>query len=474
MQRDVADGAGPGRGAAPETLLLSVLAFAAYALLRRFTAHGSDVFFLLRWLDDGTVHPQHPLYLVLARALRWALGPVTADGMTALALLSALGAAVGVMGTHRAVLVHTADRGLARWSALVVAALPAVVFYATIGELQAPFFGGAGVAAWLVARWLGAGTVRAAVGAGVAVAAATLLHATGHLLVPLWASAFWWAGRERAARARCVGVAVFAAVHAGVYALGLWLVRCTGPVLPGDPASFLSERAAVAAWLGFVPGALWWQWVLPFLPVSVLVVRRALWFWSAVAGYLLVSTMLARGADEVGGYLLPLAIPGAMLALLPLPRRAWPLVFAVAVLATGLQRALRPALAPDFGLAAAVDAAAEPTAWLVGDEGESWGARWRHPTVDLVEAWVTEVELVQRAGGRLEALDAPTLAAWLELTAAPVLAAHRRLVVTAHAVERLGARFPAFAAAWQRFAAAHHAEPIAVGAWRGFAVRSAR
>lgn len=470
-----AAGGSAGRGGFAATALLGLGAAVAYLLLRRLTAHGNDVFTMMRWLDDGVAHPQHPLYLVLARGVRTVLAPFGVGTMAALAVFSAVGAAVGVAAVHRAALVLGAERVRAAWLAATVASLPTVVFFATVGELQAPFFGGAGLAAWAVAVWLrqdgsGARLAAAAAVAGIATACAALQHATGHLLVPVAASACWWGGVRRPAGERLVAVAVFAGVHAGLAFCGFQVLQLTGTRLPGDPGSFLAERADVAQWIGFVPSAFVAQWLVPFAPLSVLAwlgLRRApgrmAWFLGVATAYLLVSTALARAADEVGGYLLPLAFPAAYLAVDVLPRRALALVFALAVAATASDRLLRPQLAPDFALADAVATAPRPTVWLVGDEAESWGARWYTPGVELVEPWVAMALFARSDGKSVEALDAGTLAAWLEFAAAPALAAHKDLVVTAHAVTVLGARLPTFATAWQTFTAAHRTEPVAQG-----------
>lgn len=458
------------RGHWPTTAILVGTALLFYTLLRRDTAHGSDVFVLMRWLEDGVVHPNHPLYLIGARLVQWLLSPLTGELMAVLAAYSAFGAAVAVGALHRAALRLRGPR-FSFWLAAVVMCTPCLMFFATIGEMHAPFAAVMAVCWWAFAVWSANGRRAAALGCGVLTGVAALQHATGQLLVPMLAAGFLWLRRHEPWSRRAGRVGLFAAAHAAVFALGFAALRRLGELPEGDPGGFLLERARSGPWVANLPGALLSEWLVAFLPLSVLAlvplfrgrVAVGLLLHAAVLAYVTVTAMLAPGVDEVGAYCLPLLFPAAVVALDHVPARAMGLVVALAAAATAAHRALHDEIAPDFALGAAVTASPGSPArvWLVGDEAESMGARWQNPDVELVEAWITAVDLERRAGPQAAAgVGEVELLLWLRLTAQRVLDAGRQLVVTRRAVEVLGERLPAFAPAWRQFASEHRVEEL--------------
>ncbi|MCR9243628.1 MAG: hypothetical protein NXI31_01260 [bacterium] len=473
----------PGRGYVGTTSIVFLAALGLGVLLRRYTAHGSDVFFFMRWLEDDSVLAQHPLALVVARGFRELVLVVTDDRMTALAWLSATGVALGVAALHRSALQVRSARQ-ARWFAMVVLATPALAFFATIGELPGPFFGAAGLAILAGVRWwVGGGLGRAAV-TGVATAAAALMHGSGHVLVLPVASA--WLVLVPAGTARSVSVRVRQAMaFVAVHALGYWLGRAAilaaaGAAVGEAPVAGVVDRWLSASWwLEALPHAIGTQWYLAFAPWSWLALlaffgagtrRAALLLHLVVLAYVGLAATIAPGVDEVGSYCLPLAFGVALVVLDRLPSRLWPVAVVLGVVTVALDRGLRPAIAPDFGFGATVYASkgGPDRVWLVGHERESMGARWHNREPQLIEAWITLVDLEMRSGGKAANVPEPLLLAWLEATRTQALSEHEELVVGERAVAALGERLPAFAAAWRRFLAAH--SPQSLGGedgWRG-------
>lgn len=168
-----------------EALLWFFVAFGLYVVLRQDALHGTDWRWLVLWLDEpGAVHPQHPGYLPFGRAVRWLLQPFGLDVYGALAVGSALGAALAVAFVFQATLALWADRVLARTAAALLLFTPSLFHFGTVVELHAPFAGAMAIAVSSAVRWGQSGSPGSAVRTGFLVGLATLLHATGHLLVP--------------------------------------------------------------------------------------------------------------------------------------------------------------------------------------------------------------------------------------------------------------------------------------------------
>jgi hypothetical protein len=458
-----------------------VVAATFYTLLRRFTAHGSDVFFLMQWMVEDVVHPNHPLYLEGARAVRWLLSSFTDDRMTALAAFSAGGGAIAVGALHRAAL-RLRSPEFAFWLAAVVLCTPCLMFFATIGEMAAPFCGAAALCWWAWVSWCERGRLGCALLTGILTGLATTLHATGQLLVPMLGVGYLWMRRSEPLARRGGSVSVFVVAHAIVFACCFTWLRSLGEVPPGEPAGFLWQRASSGLWLEYLPSATLSQWVVAFAPLSLLALLAfvrgraavAIGLHAAVLGYVAITAMLAPGADEVGAYCLPLLFPVAVVVLDAVPSRSWWLLVVFCAAATGVHRSMHREIAPDFALGTAITDSKGGSArvWLVGDEGESWGARWRNHDVELVETWIALVDLEQRSGSNIASLGEEELLVWLQVTAQRVFDAGNQLMVTEHAITVLSARLQAFAAAWQRFKNAYLVEPIeAADGWRGYLVQ---
>lgn len=448
------------------TALLAIGTAGAYTALRRDAAHGSDIFTLSRWLDEPDfVHPHHPLYLPVANALRWLLQPLGLERMTLFALYSALGAALGIAALHRAALCLRGDPQLARHVALAAAAVPALTYFATIGELHAPFFGVAAIGWWAWARWATRPSPGRALGCGATIGLATLFHATGAALGPWFVGAYLWRQRTAGRRTTAQMIALFALAAALVWAAGFFGLRNLGQAPAGQPIEHVAERFDPAATLQALPGTWLADWLWPFAPASLLAMLAfvrgrgapALLLHLAVLAHVaFTATLLRGGGHEFGAYDLPLVFPALVLAADALPRRWWWTLPLGALLASGLHRAAYPRLLPDLALGrAAVAIAAEtPTVFLVGDEAETQGIRWYTPRAELIEAWVFQVQL----GSGAKDFTADQVRGWLQWQLAAAQQAGRRLFVTDRAVQNLGRWLPQFDAGFAQFAATVRSE----------------
>ncbi|MBL8725549.1 MAG: hypothetical protein JNK49_16020 [Planctomycetes bacterium] len=443
------------------TALLAIGTASAYTALRRDLAHGSDIFTLSRWLDEpGFVHPHHPLYLPVANALRWLLQPLGLERMALFALYSALGAALGCAALHRAALCLRGDPLLARHVALAAALVPAVTYFATLGELHAPFFGCAALGWWAWARWATQPTPWRALGCGATVGLATLFHATGAALGPWFVGAYLWRQRAAGRRTSAQLVTLCAVAAALVWATGFFGLRGLGQAPAGQPIEHVAERFDPVATLQALPGTWLADWLWPFAPASLLAllafvrgrgVPALLLHLAVLAHVAFTATMLRGGGHEFGAYDLPLVFPALVLAADALPRRWWFALPLGALLASGLHRAAYPRLRPDLALGRAAVAlvAAAPTVFLVGDEAETQGIRWYAPRAELIEAWVFQVQL----GAGAKDFTAEQVRGWLQWQLGAAQQAGRRLFITDRAVHNLGQWLPEFDAGFAQFAA---------------------
>ncbi|MBM4059599.1 MAG: hypothetical protein FJ265_00670 [Planctomycetes bacterium] len=438
-----------------------------YALLRQPGLHGTDALTLQRWLDEPRiVHPHHPLYLEAARGLRWLLAPCGAGGIEAMGWLSVLGGALAVGAMHRAARALRGSPAFAVWLAVCAGCAPALLYFATLPELHAPFLAVAALAWWATVVAARASSWRIAALAGALGALATLCHATGQLLVPLLGTAPFWLAGLRLRRAAPLLLA-FALAHALLWAAGYHGLRALGDPLP-DSSAFLSERAGSGEPLAHFVAALGTEWLWAFLPLPV-VALAGLWRGAALPaafvllgglGYAAVTAVLVQGqADEAGAYALPLLFPLAAVALDALPRRHRGLLAVLVALGALGHQARHRTVAPDheFGRAAAAFAAEAGTVWLVGAEIEAQAVRWHAPRAELVEAWAVWAHLAPRLSAPLGEQEAFL---WLEAQAALAHGEGARLVVTDAAVAFLVEQVPAFGPAWARFCTPQRARRI--------------
>ncbi len=316
---------------ARDGFLIAAFAVVGYLLLRQESFYGDAPKLLESRLRGHLLYPQHLLYMPLLALVQNALAPFGVGLFAAGGVLSAVGTGVGVFAGHRAFATLGCDRRQAALAAGLVAACPAVVFFATVVELHGAFVAFAGVAFAAFARVVARPGNGAAVSAGVATALATGAHATGHLLVVL----FWALGEGLGVRRRWLVVVTCAHV-VGVVALPFVLGAVTGRPLPDvDSLALLQEFAGRR--MRDLPKAGWTVWqelVVPYAPCWIAWTTTARvrgWFALAVLAYLTAAFLLTSIYSERGAYLLPLAFPFAWFAV-----RRWRTSLVVAALAGSL------------------------------------------------------------------------------------------------------------------------------------------
>jgi hypothetical protein len=461
-----------------ETWWLAAVGFALFVALRQETLHGTDWRWLVLWLDEpGAVHPQHPGYLPPARALRWLLSPLGLDVYSVLCVYSALGGGLAVAGFHRAVLALRGDSTAARCAAVLAMFTPALFHFATVCELHAPFTAVMAWASFGAVRWAKHGAPADALATGALAGAATLLHATGHLLVPCFVGAVWWANRTRTWRWRLAHGGRCALAHAAVWGVLFAAMRAMGHLpasvvgmaaLPGDagapdsPLAYLLWSLRDVHLATQLAPTVATEWLLPYAPASLLALAslgraRTLrpfgWLWlAALASYLAVTVVMVHAyTDERGAYLLPLLLPAVLLMQESVPRRAWPVLVAVTIVCGMTLRGEPGRLPPDhaFGRAAVLMAREQPTVFFVAAFPEMDGAFLADARLDLIVALAKYDEM--RAAGRTAATQ-DEVAGWLQLQLVEQRQKGARLVVTDRAVQWLTERLPAFGAGWSAFA----------------------
>lgn len=435
-----------------------------YALLRQRTLHGYDVFQLMRWLEQpAVVHPRHPGYLPLVRLLHQVLAPLGASPLMTLQWASCLGGSAAVLLAHRAALQLRPASVAARVAAICGSCM-GWAFFATVAEMHAVFLPLAMAAFWAAAVYVRRGGLWPIVLVGVASGAGSVVHFTGHLLVfvlPLFALVQLPAPRRR--HALRLGVAV--AVHFAVWGALFVLLRHHGELVASpDPVGYVAQRFDLAGIAANLPRVVLREWLLPFLPGSVLLLallgsRRwrlaAALLLTLVAGYLLCSTwLLLDGAVEHGAYLLPLALPLALLLGRALQRRGQ-IALLVATLGWSLGYVFVFGWHSDrlprddaFGRAVLQLQQQQPTRVLLGDFREYDSVLALQPFADVRNAGI-EIAVARHLGEP----DAAQIRAWLQWQVLQAKAVGERFAVSDAALERLRRELAHFEQVWQDAAA---------------------
>ena len=307
-----------------DAILVAAGAGLLFMVFAQRAFHGADALGFLRALAVGDLrHPHHPLYVPLLAGSSSMLGWFGVSSYRAAVFASGLGAAIGCGCAYLAARTSGSTPLRAVATAALVAATPAVLFFATVVEVPGVLLGFAGIG-WLLAARLAAaapGAQRllvAALGASTAVAAA--VHATGHLL-PCWLLPWALRARRRRDALGLAGVGLAAHVlltlffTSGLHALG-W------PIAAGEQGAFVWEHLRQVPRFDLLLQVVWNEWLHAFLPISVLVLAGA-WrselrahlrlFGAALLVHLLVTFVLVRDANERGAYLVPLVLPCAWL-----------------------------------------------------------------------------------------------------------------------------------------------------------------
>lgn len=250
----------------------ALASLALYAWLGQGILYGDGAEFMLLLHDGAAGHKNHLAYLPMLRACA-ALGHSFGwSEFESARACSQLGAALGVALFFFASRRFGLDRKRAAWLTALIASTPSVIFFATVVEVHAPYFAFLALA-WLVTAHLVRGP-SAARGAclGLACGLAYLGHASGFVLpAPLLLVAAMMHGRAGMLRAALACVAT----HAAVVTLVPWLASHTGHAAsPFGAARFLMWwRVEVLERPGTIFLVLWNEWLLAYLPVSLLWLR---------------------------------------------------------------------------------------------------------------------------------------------------------------------------------------------------------
>ncbi|MFY9344990.1 MAG: hypothetical protein WAT39_21035 [Planctomycetota bacterium] len=394
-------------------------AFLAWFTCRREAWHGIDMAELLtRYVrEGGGDHPYYTFFVPLLKAAHGVVALFGAGVFQAALLLSALGSAIGVLCTHLAARTLGMDRGSCAFAALLVATMPAVVYFAVIVEVHGIVLAASGVAWLLIARWARRPAVARAFAAGVGLAAAFLAHpvagALGGVMWPLSQIV----RPEVRWRQRLVGGGI--ASLPLLLVVGSWLLRRSSGPRPEEDALDRLTKFWHQDRFGLHASAVR-EWLVPFLPTSVLLLAGLFvrgWFravaamWLATLPFVVAGwSVLVVGTWECGAYCAVVSGPSAIVVA-AFCRPAWLRAGVVAagligtaVVFDGLQPT-REALATD----AAVRAALGPrrALWVVGDgagpDGQAWLTR-HHWLPGVVLADILAAEPAVQAAG-LRAID---------------------------------------------------------------------
>ena len=334
-----------------DTLLLALIALAAYVLLAQRTLYGDGLEALDLARQGVLGNEKHFLYLPLLAAARAVLEP---SGFTLVQVATALSIACAVLGvavTHLGFRALRLERGHALLAAALVAFAPGLVFYATLVELHTPFFAVAAFALLALARVLRRPDLTGAALLGFATGLSFAAHATGALLpMPLLLAAFALTrGRHPEYATVPAGTwlrlgAVVAVVHVALV-FGLpRLLQLLSPrfnVAAGESVKWI-EQNSVPDWRNpaTLPLTLWNEWVWAFAPISLaslagLVQARtrplALALLGGALPYVYISQRLLAGHSEHGAYLLPLAALAAWITVWSLRKAAAAALVVVAI-----------------------------------------------------------------------------------------------------------------------------------------------
>lgn len=439
------------------TLACFGISLLGYLALRQRTLHGYDVFQLLRWLQEPElVHPRHPGYLPLVRALHWGLSPLQPSAMFTLQLASCLGGSLAVAIAHRAALQLRPEPALAAFVAATCGACMGWAYFATEVEFHAVFLPFAIASLWAIAAYRRSGRWLPLVTAFALSGLAAVVHGTGHILVFVMA-AMVLAEDRRLTPKLLLAVPVHVAVWGGLY---VWLRSHGTLITSADTVDFVTGRLDLPSILADLPRIALREYLLPFLPASLLLPLLLLskrWRWWAAltlglaSGYVLFSAwMLRDGSVEHGAYVLPLAFPMVVLLGMALTPRGrfvmWVGTLVWSLLYVWVPGLCTERLPRDDALGAAILELQrqQPTRVMVGNFVEYDSVLALDPLADCRNILIDCEPL--RGGADP---SAAAIAGWLQWQVAMAAAKGERFVVTDGAVGFLRAMLPQFEAAWR-------------------------
>ena len=380
--------------------------------------HGFDALNYLEAVAAGNASNElHALYLPLAIGWTRLLDNLGVPQYEAMRSLSAIGAALGVYGCHRAAVRLGWDRERALMAAIGIGAIPAVFYSATIVEIDAVAFGCFGLAWIPFAQLLREGRRRLAIPTGVATGVAAAVHASGNVFAAVLCCLGLLSLEPRSWRLRFANVALLAATHAAVsLAVNLTLgARSQGVMVTNALALRFRGDVALQVLVAEV--------LLPYLPFVLLAIagwwRRetrgmAAGFCLCLSGYFVLTTLVMGAfreearfgpqgrSVERGAFFLGLTVPMVLLAVGSLPGRwAWCAIAVGAVSAITQQRLHDwPADPPGFADGWAEVASKSPVCVIFADSQElAWVVR-RRPFVvgEVVGALRRRLEIATQMG----------------------------------------------------------------------------
>lgn len=435
---------------------VAALALLLYLALGQNLMHGFDAFYYLRDVDQGELHhPRFAFYLPVAWVWAKALGVLDVPLYEAVRALSAFAAALGVLCTQFAARRLGFSPRAELMTGLAVASLPAVVYTASVVEVDAVFFA-CSAACWLpFARVLTDNRIGAAIATGVATAVAAGFHASGHLLaLQLAGLAMLWDWPQRRLARGAVLAGVQLAVHL-VLAIAIAMVFGIG-----EQGEMATNTVGHAFPLDFVPYVALREWILPYAPVGVLAllalkdrnrIGAGLAYAIVLCGYVFVSTkilgyqryaegFLSQGnATERGSFLLALAVPMVLLLV-----RAAPPRLAVAAIAVGLYSSVWQVREYDWpddppAVSPAIDRALEkgPIAPFVADnEDWAWIAR-RHPRIRATLFGEVVTSLIAARAKNPDVVTPEIVLLWFAMEYDRAVQQGAQYVVTQHALDAM-------------------------------------
>ncbi len=333
------------RGLWFESAGIAALLFAVYSFLALDIFYGDGSFIQTGRATGALLHDNHLLNYAVFALGQLVARPFTTDLFGELSVATRLCMVLGVVIAHRTLASLGCTAAQRVLGTLLIGGTGTVFFYATAIERQAPFFPFVALAFHALVRTGRAPTVPRGLLLGMATGVATLVHATGHLLycivVPWLVLA---CERERFGFfAALRALAAAACLHAAITLAAAALAQLA---LGSNPMA--SQAGLVAGFARFEiahlwPG-LWGEWLLPFLPGSVLgflclawarTRRLGLAFVAAFVPYQTFSLLILADFDERGAYNLPLVLPLAVGLVRLLPPRLLAVV-ATLTIATGV------------------------------------------------------------------------------------------------------------------------------------------
>ena len=314
--------------------ILAGALLALYCLLGQQSLYKVDGHSLL-WLSRAaeTQHSYHTFYLPGLELLKTACAPLGLGLYETARLYSALSAAIGMLFVHAACRQMQLSRLGSNVATLLLGTSPVVVFFATVVEVQAPFWLFASLA-WLgAARLLRASHWLATPMIGVCFGLAYLSHPTAALMIFMLPTLLALGARSLPDAApftlqRCAIDTAVAGAAMGVFIM-------TAPRVLGWLAG--TESSSGSAWhmLTNYPGddllaplrtleIAAEEWLLPLLPASALALwalrdrglrAAALLLIAGLIPHLFVAQLMLKGYSERGAYLMSAALPTTLLAL---------------------------------------------------------------------------------------------------------------------------------------------------------------